>query len=152
MLFSPVQMHIPDGFLSLPVALALWAISVVVVGYALRRANRDLGERQVPLMGVLAEFIKKGVTMGHCEHPLLQLFATRLYQKLSELQIPCRQQKGQVICLPSKNPQKQKFLTKMRGKLRNDTIFGLVTAEAFNRFPLFKQHYGWHAHHLKLDR
>jgi hypothetical protein len=54
-------------------------------------------------VAALAEFIKKSVTMGHCEHPLLQLFATRLYQKLSELQTPCRQQKGQVICLPSNN-------------------------------------------------
>lgn len=74
MLFSPYQMHIPDGFLSVPVALILWVFSVIVVGYALRRANRDLGERQVPLMGVLAaaifagqmlNFTVAGGTSGH---------------------------------------------------------------------------------------
>lgn len=74
MLFSPTHMHIPDGFLSVPVALILWAFSVVVVGYALRRVNRDLGERQVPLMGVLAaaifagqmlNFTVAGGTSGH---------------------------------------------------------------------------------------
>jgi cobalt/nickel transport system permease protein len=84
MLFSPVQMHIPDGFLSLPVALALWAISVFVVGYALRRANRDLGERQVPLMGVLAAAIFAGqmlnfsVTGGTSGHLLGAALATIL--------------------------------------------------------------------------
>jgi cobalt/nickel transport system permease protein len=74
MLFSPVQMHIPDGFLSVPVALILWVTSVIVIGYALRRAGRDLGERQVPLMGVLAaaifagqmlNFTVAGGTSGH---------------------------------------------------------------------------------------
>jgi cobalt/nickel transport system permease protein len=84
MLFSPVKMHIPDGFLSLPVALVLWALSVVVVGYALRRASRDLGERQVPLMGVLAAAIFAGqilnfpVTGGTSGHLLGAALATIL--------------------------------------------------------------------------
>jgi cobalt/nickel transport system permease protein len=84
MFFSPVQMHIPDGFLSVPVALILWAISAIVVGYALRRANRDLGERQVPLMGVLAAAIFAGqmlnfsVTGGTSGHLLGAALATIL--------------------------------------------------------------------------
>jgi len=61
MLNAPVQpMHIPDGFLSTPVSVALWIVSVVLIGYALRRVGRDLGERQVPLMGVLAAAIFAG--------------------------------------------------------------------------------------------
>lgn len=71
---APAQMHIPDGFLSTPVALVLWIISILVVGYALRRVKQDLGERQVPLMGVLAacifagqmlNFTVAGGTSGH---------------------------------------------------------------------------------------
>ncbi|MDP2990445.1 MAG: energy-coupling factor ABC transporter permease, partial [Kiritimatiellota bacterium] len=53
-------MHIPDGFLSVVVALTFWALSLAAVAYALRRVNRDLGERQVPLMGVLAAAIFAG--------------------------------------------------------------------------------------------
>lgn len=74
MLFSPVKMHIPDGFLSVLVSLVLWIVSIVIVSYALRRVGRDLGERQVPLMGVLAaaifagqmlNFAVAGGTSGH---------------------------------------------------------------------------------------
>jgi len=84
MLFSPIKMHVPDGFLSVPVALILWVISVIIVGYALRRANRDLGERQVPLMGVLAAAIFAGqmlnfsVTGGTSGHLLGAALATIL--------------------------------------------------------------------------
>lgn len=71
---EPLAMHIPDGFLSLSVLIPLWVVTVVVVGYALRRLNRELGERQVPLMGVLAaaifaaqmlNFSVTGGTSGH---------------------------------------------------------------------------------------
>jgi cobalt/nickel transport system permease protein len=60
MLYSPEHMHIPDGFLSVVVSIVLWAVSVITVGYALRRVSADLGERQVPLMGVLAAAIFAG--------------------------------------------------------------------------------------------
>jgi cobalt/nickel transport system permease protein len=60
MLFSPVQMHIPDGFLSTLVALVFWAITLPVIGAALKKTNRTLGEREVPLMGVLAAAIFAG--------------------------------------------------------------------------------------------
>ncbi|HUX77768.1 MAG TPA: energy-coupling factor ABC transporter permease [Anaerolineae bacterium] len=54
---SPAPMHIPDGFLSLGVSLVCWALAVAGVGVALWRSRESLGERQVPLMGVLAAFI-----------------------------------------------------------------------------------------------
>ncbi len=56
-LLAPREMHIPDGFLSPGVYIICWAIAVIAVGAALRRTGRDLGERQIPLMGVLAAFI-----------------------------------------------------------------------------------------------
>lgn len=84
MLYSPVPMHIPDGFLSVGVSLVLWLIAIVVVGYALKRVNADLGERQVPLMGVLAACIFAGqmlnfsVTGGTSGHLMGAAIATIL--------------------------------------------------------------------------
>lgn len=60
MLYSPQPMHIPDGFLSLLVSLVLWAVSIVVIGLALKKTNTELGDHQVPLMGVLAAAIFAG--------------------------------------------------------------------------------------------
>jgi cobalt/nickel transport system permease protein len=60
MLLSPAPMHIPDGFLSVVVSLCLWVVSIIAIGYSLKRVNADLGERQVPLMGVLAATIFAG--------------------------------------------------------------------------------------------
>jgi cobalt/nickel transport system permease protein len=60
MLLSPVAMHIPDGFLSVLVSIISWIIVIPIIGYALKRVNTDLGERQVPLMGVLAAAIFAG--------------------------------------------------------------------------------------------
>lgn len=57
MLFSPVPLHIPDGFLSLIIALIFWVITVITVGIAISRTNKSLGEKQVPLMGIMAAFI-----------------------------------------------------------------------------------------------
>ncbi len=53
----PPEMHAPDGFLSLPIAAAMWGITVVVLAIAVRRTNRTLDERAVPLLGVTAAFI-----------------------------------------------------------------------------------------------
>lgn len=50
-------MHIPDGFVSAGTAAATWLASAGGVGYAVRRANQELSERQIPLMGVTAAFI-----------------------------------------------------------------------------------------------
>jgi cobalt/nickel transport system permease protein len=74
MLPVPIAMHIPDGFLSVPVSIFFWLITILVVGYALKRVGADLGERQVPIMGVLAaaifagqmlNFAVAGGTSGH---------------------------------------------------------------------------------------
>jgi cobalt/nickel transport system permease protein len=53
-------MHIPDGFLSVPVSILFWVISALVVAYALRRVSRELDERRVPLLAVLAAVIFAG--------------------------------------------------------------------------------------------
>lgn len=54
---SPAPMHIPDGFLSLTISVICWLIIVLLDGIAISRTNRALGERQVPLMGIMAAFI-----------------------------------------------------------------------------------------------
>jgi cobalt/nickel transport system permease protein len=77
-------MHIPDGFLSTLVSIVLWVVSAGAVAYALRRVGKDLGERQVPLMGVLAATIFAGqmlnfsVTGGTSGHLLGAAIATIL--------------------------------------------------------------------------
>jgi cobalt/nickel transport system permease protein len=50
-------MHIPDGFISVGTAAVTYAGSAGAIAYSVRRTNRELGERQVPLMGVMAAFI-----------------------------------------------------------------------------------------------
>ena len=60
-MYSPVKpMHIPDGFLSTLVSVVFWVVSAIAVAYALRRVGKELGERQVPMMGVLAAAIFAG--------------------------------------------------------------------------------------------
>jgi cobalt/nickel transport system permease protein len=49
--------HIPDGFLSNEVAVACATPTVAAVGYGLRRAEVDLDDRRVPLLGVTAAFV-----------------------------------------------------------------------------------------------
>jgi cobalt/nickel transport system permease protein len=50
-------MHIPDGFLGPVVALICWVITIAVVAVAIRKTNHQLGQKQVPLMGIMAAFI-----------------------------------------------------------------------------------------------
>ncbi|HSI99931.1 MAG TPA: energy-coupling factor ABC transporter permease [Patescibacteria group bacterium] len=50
-------LHAPDGFVSVPIAIAMWIATVAVVAYAVRRTNRHLDDRAVPLLGVMAAFI-----------------------------------------------------------------------------------------------
>src|SRR5215212_4448916 len=57
MLYSPEPLHIPDGFLSFTVSILCWVITAITISMAVSRANQSLGERQVPLMGVMAAFI-----------------------------------------------------------------------------------------------
>jgi cobalt/nickel transport system permease protein len=67
-------LHIPDGFLSIIVSIITWIVSIIMVGYAIRRVGQEIGERQVPMMGVLAaaifagqmiNFAVAGGTSGH---------------------------------------------------------------------------------------
>lgn len=71
MLFSPVApnfldwtitpaLHIPDGFLSVMIALVFWFITLALITMSVKRTQNELGERQVPLMGIMAAFIFAG--------------------------------------------------------------------------------------------
>jgi cobalt/nickel transport system permease protein len=48
--------HIPDGFVSTPVAVAGAAVAVAGLTICVRRAGRDGTERQLPLAGLVAAF------------------------------------------------------------------------------------------------
>ena len=84
MLRSPLAMHIPDGFLSGPVLAICFMVSAITIGYAFRRVKRDLDERKVPLMGVVAAAIFAGqmlnfpVAAGTSGHLLGAALATIL--------------------------------------------------------------------------
>lgn len=53
-------MHIQDGYLSTEVCLATGAISLAAVGYSLHRMKDSLGERTVPLTGMMGSLIFAG--------------------------------------------------------------------------------------------
>ena len=57
MLYSPVHLHIPDGFLIPVVSFIFWIATIIMVGLAISKTNKTLGEKQIPLMGVMAAFI-----------------------------------------------------------------------------------------------
>ena len=84
MLRSPQAMHIPDGFISGAVLAVCWIISLVVIGYAFIRVKRDMDERKIPLMGVVAAAIFAGqmlnfpVAAGTSGHLLGAALATIL--------------------------------------------------------------------------
>jgi cobalt/nickel transport system permease protein len=54
---TTLLLHIPDGFLSTAVSIVGWGLAIVIIGSALRQTRGQLGEKQIPLMGVLAAFI-----------------------------------------------------------------------------------------------
>lgn len=84
MLFSPKPMHIPDGFLNLPVSIVFWVVSICVIAIALRKTSKQLGEKEIPLVGILAAAIFAGqmlnftVTGGTSGHLLGAALATVL--------------------------------------------------------------------------
>src|ERR671917_527814 len=57
-------MHIPDGFLSNEVAMACAVPAVAAVGYGLRRAEGDLDDRRVPLLGPWLAGLVLAVVLG----------------------------------------------------------------------------------------
>ncbi|KYC39503.1 cobalamin biosynthesis protein CbiM [Scytonema hofmannii PCC 7110] len=50
-------LHIPDGFLNLPVIAVTWAIAIALIAVSLSKSQAEYQERAVPLMGVCAAFI-----------------------------------------------------------------------------------------------
>jgi cobalt/nickel transport system permease protein len=50
-------MHIPDGFLNAATVATTYVVSTGGVANAVRVANKKLGERHIPMMGILAAFI-----------------------------------------------------------------------------------------------
>ena len=55
--YSPAPLHIPENFLSIAVSVICWLVAALILSMAISRTNRSLGEKQVPLMGVMAAFI-----------------------------------------------------------------------------------------------
>lgn len=54
---SHLALHIPDGFLNLPVSLLTWVIAISLIALSLKQVKVEYQERAVPLMGVCAAFI-----------------------------------------------------------------------------------------------
>ncbi len=52
-----VAMHIPDGFLNVPVMFVAWIFSIALIAISLKKVEADYQDRAVPLMGVCAAFI-----------------------------------------------------------------------------------------------
>ena len=52
-----LAMHVPDGFLSLPVTLVTWVFAITLIALSLNQVQAEYQERTVPLMGVCAAFI-----------------------------------------------------------------------------------------------
>lgn len=52
-----LAMHLPDGFLSLPVALIAWGLSAAALIWGLRALNQQANDSLLPLVGVLAAAI-----------------------------------------------------------------------------------------------
>lgn len=52
-----VAMHVPDGFLSVPVSLLAFVVSGVILAIAVTRARVELDDRAAPLAGLTAVFI-----------------------------------------------------------------------------------------------
>ena len=50
-------MHIPDGFISIPVAVTTGIIAAGAIAYGVKATSKKMGDKQVPMMGVLAAFI-----------------------------------------------------------------------------------------------
>jgi cobalt/nickel transport system permease protein len=57
MLYAPAPLHIPDGFLNVVVSVIFWIATIVTLGFAISKTNKSLGEKQIPLMGIMAAFI-----------------------------------------------------------------------------------------------
>jgi cobalt/nickel transport system permease protein len=52
-----VIVHVPDGFIDIPVSIATGAIAIGGIGICLRGAQRELDDRTAPLAGLVASFV-----------------------------------------------------------------------------------------------
>ncbi len=52
-----LALHIPDGFLNLPIIFVTWVIAIGLIALALSRSQAEYQEKAVPLMGVCGAFI-----------------------------------------------------------------------------------------------
>lgn len=52
-----LALHIPDGFLNLPVIAVTWVLAIALIAISLNRVQTEYQEKAVPLMGVCAAFI-----------------------------------------------------------------------------------------------
>ncbi len=50
-------MHIPDGFINMPVSVTTGVVAVAAIAVAVKATNKKVGDKQIPMMGVLAAFI-----------------------------------------------------------------------------------------------
>ena len=50
-------MHIPDGFLDTKTWIGMGGISTAFISIAVRKANRKISEKHIPLFGVMAAFV-----------------------------------------------------------------------------------------------
>ena len=50
-------MHIPDGFVSGTINLAGFGVSAIACSYSIRKINKTMEERHIPLLGVTSAFI-----------------------------------------------------------------------------------------------
>jgi cobalt/nickel transport system permease protein len=57
-------MHIPDGFLSAPVWAALDAAAIPTVGLLARRAQKQVEDARIPLLGVMGAFVFAAQTVN----------------------------------------------------------------------------------------
>jgi cobalt/nickel transport system permease protein len=57
---APQPMHAPDGFFSSWLSLLGWVVVVGLIALAIRNTREQLGERQIPLMGIVAAAIFAG--------------------------------------------------------------------------------------------
>lgn len=57
MLFAPHRLHIPDGFLTPAMSAVGWLLALGMIWIAVRQTRKQLDDRLVPVMGVLAAFV-----------------------------------------------------------------------------------------------
>jgi cobalt/nickel transport system permease protein len=53
----PLALHVPDGFLSLPVSGVTWLMAIALITLCLKQVQSEYQEKTVPLLGVCAAFI-----------------------------------------------------------------------------------------------